>query len=631
MGLIIQDNGKGVMRPTWWGRITFQGKTHETNLCVPITGKPPVDERGKIALRLFGDDEFERSRKAAKKALDKWRKECQEDPAILQRKAFKVRTGANLGGTPLSGLAAAWRGISRTYTPTEHKLKFYDVTFSRFEQFARAYCDEWNAAHPNKRQARCETINDITVELARAWFNSIRAVDAWETVKNRMSLLSGAYTRFSTNGIPNLFKGIIKRNRENASRRVKREPLTQDQIKRVFDVSADDDFFHPLIVAAACTGMRIGDCCNLKWCDVDLRGGLIDVTTAKAGVRVTIPIFAPLRKVLDERATIPGDGESPPVFVFPEAARRYNYKTDKGVYSLQGVIFKGIKSYLGMAIDDGTTDATPALLDGNESTPPDPDKVVAAINAAPFTVEKTERLIAEYKLFADGKSYSAIAAELGTSKGVVSADLHDVERVTGRRIRPGATQNRFTKGGKTIDELAQSTRCERKNENGERFGTRQACLYGWHSFRTAFVTIAIDAGVPLAKVEQIVGHSSTRMTMDYVRGTRAHEAERVRKQMRGTVLDGSTENNRKAIGTTVDASADGTALAPVKDRAAAVRALGLARAVISADQAATVAAVIQAAGVDADAEPERALALIAATVDADTKAKIAAVIKAAGA
>lgn len=48
------------------------------------------------------------------------------------------------------------------------------------------------------------------------------------------------------------------------------------------------------------------------------------------------------------------------------------------------------------------------------------------------------------------------------------------------------------------------------------------------------------------------------------------------------------------------------------------------------DQAATVAAVIQAAGVDANAEPERALALIAASVNSETKAKINAVIQAAG-
>ena len=46
--------------------------------------------------------------------------------------------------------------------------------------------------------------------------------------------------------------------------------------------------------------------------------------------------------------------------------------------------------------------------------------------------------------------------------------------------------------------------------------------------------------------------------------------------------------------------------------------------------AATVAAVIQAAAVDANAEPERALALMLAALPTDTQKRIAAVIQAAG-
>ena len=536
MGLKILKNADGTFRPTWYGRISVGGKKRETNLNVPIEGTPPVDESGKVRLTAKGDAAFEHSRKAAKKAFDAWRKETQTDPAALQKKAYKARTGVSLDGLPLSHLAAAWRGISRTYTPTQHKLKLYDATFARFETFARKYCEEWNAAHPNKRQCRCETLNDITPELATAWFNDIRATYSWETVKNQMSLLSGAYSRFSTSGMANPFKGIIKRNRETATRRVKRQPLTQEQIERIFKLSRDDEFFHPLIVCAACTGMRIGDICRLKWADVDMRGKMIDCVTAKAGVRVTIPIFPALRKVLKACAAVPGDGATLSPFVFPEAARRYDYKTDKGVYSLQGHILNGVKPYIGMAIDDGKTDAEPAATIADETGTPDPEKAIAAINAAPFTVAKTERLIAVFKLYTDGKSYSTIAEEVKTSKGQVSADLREIERVTGLRLRPGKTKNRFTHGGKTIDELIQATRRERKNADGVRVGKRAACLYGWHSFRTAFVVMAVDAGVPVAKVQEIVGHADTKMTLDYYRPTKAHEAERVVAQMAGTVL-----------------------------------------------------------------------------------------------
>lgn len=569
MGLKIIRDTNGKVRPTWYGRISVKGKKRETNLEVQIEGTVPTDASGNPNLKATGDADFERSRKAAQKAFEKWRKETQADPATLQRKAYKARTGADLDGTPLAMLAAAWRGLSRTYTPTEHKMKLYDATFARFETFVREYCAKWNAAHPNKQPARCETINDVTPEMATAWFNDIRAAYSWETAKNQMSLLSGAYSKFSTSGMPNPFKGIIKRNRENATRRVKRQPLTQDQIKRIFKLSRDDDFFHPLIVTAACTGMRIGDVCNLKWADVDLRGGFIDCVTAKAGERVSIPIFAALRKVLKERAALPGDGAEPSPFVFPDAARRYNYKTDKGVYSLQGHLFNGVKPFIGMAIDDGTTDAEPATLIANETETPDPGKVIAAINAAPFTVEKTERLIAEYELFAGGKSYSKIAGvifpgvKLESAKGRISDDLREIERATGLHIRPGRTQNRFTHGGKTTGELIQATRRERKNAEGVRFGKRAACLFGWHSFRTAFVVMAVDAGVPVAKVQAIVGHADTKMTLDYYRPTKAHEAERVRQQMRGTVLEAGTDRPA-AIGATVDVTADTAAVVPAK-------------------------------------------------------------------
>ena len=45
--------------------------------------------------------------------------------------------------------------------------------------------------------------------------------------------------------------------------------------------------------------------------------------TAKAGVRVTVPIFAPLRKVLAELHAKHAVGDSP--FVFPAWAAQYEH------------------------------------------------------------------------------------------------------------------------------------------------------------------------------------------------------------------------------------------------------------------------------------------------------------------
>ena len=97
--------------------------------------------------------------------------------------------------------------------------------------------------------------------------------------------------------------------------------------------------------------------------------------------------------------------------------------------------------------------------------------------------------------------------------------------------------------------------------------------------------------------------------------------------MAGTVL-GKTAWKR--IGETIDAPADGFAVAPT-GKADAGRMLAIARAVLAPDEAAKADAVVAAAGVNPDSEPERALALIAATVDGETQKRIAAVVKAASA
>lgn len=94
-------------------------------------------------------------------------------------------------------------------------------------------------------------------------------------------------------------------------------------------------------------------------------------------------------------------------------------------------------------------------------------------------------------------------------------------------------------------------------------GYAAASLYGWHSLRATFVVLAVEAGVPLPDVQKIVGHTTAEMTMQYFNPTAKHTAERVREQMRGTVLDGR-RNRGKAIDIQETAVLpDASAVAPV--------------------------------------------------------------------
>lgn len=75
MGLKIIKNADGTFRPTWYGRISVRGRKRETNLNVPLAGDVPTDAAGNVALSRKRDNAFERSRKAAQKAFEAWRKE----------------------------------------------------------------------------------------------------------------------------------------------------------------------------------------------------------------------------------------------------------------------------------------------------------------------------------------------------------------------------------------------------------------------------------------------------------------------------------------------------------------------------------------------------------------------------
>ena len=67
-------------------------------------------------------------------------------------------------------------------------------------------------------------------------------------------------------------------------------------------------------------------------------------------------------------------------------------------------------------------------------------------------------------------------------------------------------------------------------------GQRSASIFGWHAFRTTFVTIALMRKIPIEMVRRIVGHTTADMTMVYFRPTKFIVAETIRRQMAGSVL-----------------------------------------------------------------------------------------------
>ena len=83
-----------------------------------------------------------------------------------------------------------------------------------------------------------------------------------------------------------------------------------------------------------CSTMRRGDCCLLKWDDVDLDAGFLTVKTAKTGEMVDIPIFPMLREELQRAKALTAGQE----YCFPRAAEMYSNNPDGITWRVKQVL-----------------------------------------------------------------------------------------------------------------------------------------------------------------------------------------------------------------------------------------------------------------------------------------------------
>ena len=94
-----------------------------------------------------------------------------------------------------------------------------------------------------------------------------------------------------------------------------RRELTLDEVGRLYAVAAKQGKeWKLLIMTGIYTGLRLGDCCRLKWECVNMERGIIQVIPEKTkkhmhGRPVTIPIHAELLKELQEVKLGTGNGE----------------------------------------------------------------------------------------------------------------------------------------------------------------------------------------------------------------------------------------------------------------------------------------------------------------------------------
>ena len=304
MPLELRRKPDGTLKSKWWyGAYMVNGHRYATNLGVEVKGTPPE------SLKKEGDPTFERTRGAAQTKLDNLISDArgQRSAEALVQNLHEIKYGSKILSFPVADLKKAWdRMPKKRRTLHPRYVKDVHATIKRFVD------------HIQKEHAELVEVAQVTREMARGFMESEAdrkmAAKTWNDSLKRMKAIF-KFLQVEYGVLRNPFDGI----KAHEEHHVHRRPLTMVEVKALLDAVKKDDFCRPIIVCGLSTAMRRGDCCLLKWDDVNMQGPnpSITVKTSKTGETVCIPIYEALMRELalaKERA----DGKGG--YVWPETA-----------------------------------------------------------------------------------------------------------------------------------------------------------------------------------------------------------------------------------------------------------------------------------------------------------------------
>ncbi len=470
MPLMIKTQRDGSIRPHWYGvYIEADGKRKVVNLNVKMRGTPP--ESG--SLREPGDSKFEASRLVALEALKKYQEEARRKGRAvhLTERLIEAKTGRAVEYVELGELEARWRSMGRETPAGEPYLKSCDAAFRRFRDFVLG------------RQPEAQFLYEVSKEDAAAYLADLQEGYARKTVRDHVKLLNKSFEKFLPVGAANPFSGLVGRRSATESTMVHRKPFSAEELVVLLENAKGDDFLYPLVVTAACTGLRRGDVCRLAWASVDLDEGVLMVKTSKTGAAVEVPIFPPLREVLEKQSR---EGD----LVFPDAAEMYASNPDGLTWRFKKLVAEAFGEEKA-EMPENHCDASELLEEG-----------LAAIAAGVSTEKRRERMLEVFRRYAGGESVRDIVAATGIPKATVSTDLKRVEELTGKTFMP-------VNGGSVRDQVRATSQVSRGT------GQRAASVRDWHALRSTFVTLALSAGVPMELVRRVTGHATVDVVLKH--------------------------------------------------------------------------------------------------------------------
>lgn len=450
----------------WYARYRTRKGRKLVNLRIKIQGKRPDNIWGK------GDEKFRRSRDRAMVKHDMLLTQINKDrdaQGELQE-LVELKTGRKYTTVSLPGLPNAWAEIPRRRKCGLRYIKQCQSTLTRFVSFIQQHWPE------------VDEMDLVTREHVLAFMDaeSERGVSP-KTWNTNFLLLRTCFKELQPNA--DAFKYYLSRPLTKDEETVFRKPFTASELKAVIDAAQGDDFIRPIIITGMCTAMRRGDCCCLKWSDVDLKQEFLTVKTAKTGGTAIIPVFPMLMHELQAQAN---NGSK---YVFPEQQALYTQNPDGITWRVKKVLLKALQS---------EEDCAPLPQLSKKETIRKGHDYLARLHDSP----KTERMRAVFDAYMKGTKGVLICERLGISTGTELYYLNEIEAAIGCRVVKGRKHPGKAASLKNKTDLLTS---ERKQ------GLKRASIRGFHTFRTTWVTLALTAGVSIELVQKVTGQKTADM------------------------------------------------------------------------------------------------------------------------
>lgn len=265
-----------------------------------IQGTPPEGLR----ISGGGDAKFERSRGRALEEEAQLREELlkPQSKAKALKRILEVQTGEKHEYVKVEALFELSKNSQRSRKWSSRYESDVKMIADRFvgylninypsikcaHEVRRIHAEAFLKAYLSEKQCSSSRINDVKSALQGLW-----------TVAIKLDLIT-----------ENPFKWVEKLDHLTMSKK----PFSIVEIESILEEAQKDPDLYAMCVLASSTGMRMGDCCQLRWSSIDWERRLVQVPSQKKNQNPThVPFFGALEGLLHDAWRAREDA----IYVFP--------------------------------------------------------------------------------------------------------------------------------------------------------------------------------------------------------------------------------------------------------------------------------------------------------------------------